>query len=61
LRDQESRIEYLRTLADEQALEKQQMKLVVEETLAKYRGHESSIFESESKRIELQKLYEQVI
>lgn len=41
-------------------MEKQQMKLVVEETLSKYRGHESSIFESESKRIELQKQYENV-
>lgn len=42
-------------------MEKQQMKIIVEETLAKYKGHENNIFESEAKRIDLQKLYEQVI
>jgi hypothetical protein len=37
------------------------MKLIVEETLSKYRGSESSIIESEQKRIALQKEYERVL
>jgi hypothetical protein len=46
---------------NENELEKHEMKLIVEETLSKYRGSESSIFESESKRIALQKEYERVL
>ena len=37
------------------------MKIVVEETLTKYNKTEGSIFESEQKRVALQKEYEQVI
>ena len=43
---------------DENELEKHEMKLVVEETLAKYKDCEGSIFESEQQRIALQKEYE---
>lgn len=36
------------------------MKLIVEETLSKNRSSESTIFESESKRVALQREYERV-
>lgn len=47
-------------MVSENDLEKHGMKLIVEEALAKFKGAEGSIVESETKRIELQKEYERV-
>lgn len=57
LREKDSRIDYLRATAHESELEKQQMKLLVEETLSKNKGQEGSILESEQKRVQLQRDY----
>ncbi|CDW76691.1 gas2 domain containing protein [Stylonychia lemnae] len=58
LREKDQEIDYLRRLLSENELEKQEMKVVVEETLAKYTMEESSVFESETKRTLLQIEYE---
>jgi hypothetical protein len=47
VREKEQRINYLRQMVNENELEKQEMRLQVEETLSKYRGSEGSIYESE--------------
>jgi len=36
LREKDSRVEFLRQIINENELEKQEMKIIVEETLAKY-------------------------
>ncbi len=47
MREKDSRIDYLRATAHENELEKQEMKLRMEETYGQTKGHESSIVESE--------------
>lgn len=61
LRDQDARIAYLQHMINESDLEKQEMKIIVEETLSKHSNHESSVYESEKKRIALQNEYEKVL
>jgi len=47
LREKDSRIDYLRSIVHENELEKQEMKLQLEENMSKGKGSEGSVFESE--------------
>lgn len=53
-------IDQLKLALNENELEKQEMRMIVDETLAKYSGQESTIFESEQKRMSLQNEYQKV-
>ena len=50
-------IDELKQALEESELEKQEMKIIVDETLSKYSNQESTVFESEQKRIALQNEY----
>ena len=50
----------LKQALQESELEKQEMKIIVDETLSKYSNQESTVFESEQKRIALQNEYQRV-
>jgi ethanolamine utilization protein EutQ (cupin superfamily) len=51
LRDKDGRIDYLKQIIDETELEKHQMNMVIQEKQSKFKGNESTIFESEEKRV----------
>jgi hypothetical protein len=53
-------IDELKQALEESELEKQEMKIIVDETLSKYSNQESTVFESEQKRIALQNEYQRV-
>ena len=60
MREKDSRIDYLKEIINEGELEKQEMKIIVQETLAKKSNTETTVFESEKKRVALQTEYEKV-
>ena len=51
----------MRQMINEHEMEKQEMKLILEEALSKVRHNEASLIDSEQKRIEIQKSYCQAI
>jgi hypothetical protein len=57
LRDKDSHIEYLKQIANENEIEKHDMKIIVEETLAKHINNDANMYESEKMRVELQEEY----
>jgi hypothetical protein len=57
LREKDSRIDYLRSILQENELEKQEMKLALEEAQSKTVDTKDNILESEMKRVALQREY----
>ena len=53
VRQMQLKMQKMENQMNENEVEKHEMKLIVEETLAKYKNNEGNIYESEVKRVEL--------